>query len=103
MQCILFYSQLITPTSTKVQNVPFIAKTSIHYIFCAKVCKSLQSSPLLELLVVLCMCYLLVIESALLIFSLLLVFVHNCGSEMTQVGDVAVSHGISLHCLPYLD
>jgi hypothetical protein len=53
--------------------------------------------------VVLCMCYLLVIESALLIFSLLLVFVHNCGSEMTQVGDVAVSHGISLHCLPYLD
>lgn len=70
MQCILFYSQLITPTSTKVQNVPFIAKTSIHYIFCAKVCKSLQSSPLLELLVVLCMCYLLVIESALLILFL---------------------------------
>lgn len=34
--------------------------------------------------------------------SLLLVFVHSCGSEMTQVGDVVVSHGISLHCLPYL-
>ena len=92
VMCTILFPVDYTSTSIKVQNLPFIAKASICYTFCAKVCKPSQSSPLLELLVVLHMlCYQLDIESALLtffIFCLCLVV----AVEMAQVGDVVVSH-----------
>jgi hypothetical protein len=37
--CTILFLVDYTSTSTKVQNMPFIAKASICYTFCAKVCK----------------------------------------------------------------